>query len=295
MAAKDDSGVSRDALWQDFDALQFALGCPRVLDRLVGVDNNFKPVAGLGLGFGVRPVGHHRCPVPDRVGGPDHEASPREESQYEAWIPILFSKLASKMATGAADLLQVPIAAYVDSLAYHLDAGYLLAQVGLEAFSKRLVGADKTRLVKNKAEWRSFVEDHHAKIKALAASASDADILIDRLLEAQRRPTTGLVPRVLKDFGLQVPSSVLDEVKLRNTSAHDYLMSAIDPRDLHGDVRRRAIIQTVVAALVAKFVEYNGPICGFDRDEHGNEVVPDWWPFDESNPECLLHFRCTRR
>jgi hypothetical protein len=276
--------LDRNLVLADFKALQFASGLPLKLDTLVGLDRDRRACAAIGLALGIgesRDRGLSDGPVPDRF-------------ERERWRPILFNKVAMHLAKGGI-ALDVPIAAYLDTKLDHLDGAYLKAQIALEAFCGLIVGKrEQTVLVKDSKAWIAWVESTKEVIQAHATDAEAGKKLLGKVISAQNRPTTDTVEDGLERLQLAVPKDLLKEVAKRNTVAHRYLMNQADPRDIQADVYRLDRIKTLLAAVVARVVGYDGPITGWERDETGWPIDPDWLPKPVDTSRALEHFVCER-
>jgi hypothetical protein len=260
--------VGREAVATDFMALQFALGRPLVLETLVGTDADLKPVSAMGLRLGVRGTGGHRCPVPERL------------DTTIQWQAALFQRVAQAQCGQGVDTLTVPLGAYLDGIASHIDLAYLAAQVGLEAFATRIVrDVARQPIVKSSSEWLRWVKANEDAISEHAVDADAARKLLGKINNAHHGATGERVEAALRLHQLAVPEEVVEEIRRRSRSVHGYVMAGVGgERDIIKDVDRRDIVLTLLAALVAKHVGFDGPIVGWARDERGNPAVPAWWP-----------------
>ncbi len=280
--------IDHDAMGNDFTALEFALGRPLRLDYLIGLDDDRRAVGVAGLQFGGRYTESSgtRCPV---AGAMDLYALTGEKVAEHTWVPVLASRVATRLqAEGVDSPLCVATAAYLDSLTGHVHAQYLLAQVALEAFCRAVVAAQTNTLVKDPGEWRKFV---HSKRNEIATFASDAEAgrkLVNKVESAQHAPSSDRVLTALRHFDINAPEVALREVSKRNTSAHSYLMAKESELDVQEVADRLAIIQTLLTAVVAKYVGFEGPILGWEWI-NGRHKVPDWWKWTKQ-PEAAIAF-----
>ena len=276
------TGLTPELLRLDFKAAEYSLGHPLALDAIVGIDEAFRPVAAMGLRFGARRLRSGRCPVPERLDSPVH------------WPAELFRHVALKLADGENEQLLVPLGAYLDGATAHLDLAYLAAQVGLEAFSSRLAGSSApTSLVTDLEAWQVWVAAQSNAIQKFARDAVAARKLLGKVIGAQRVPTGDVVEAALARFGLAVPDEVLQEIGKRSRSVHQYLMADVHHADLQADVVRRNMVLTLLAALIAQYVGFQGPIAGWVRDEYGHPLTPEWWPHAGSDAEAVV-YSCER-
>jgi len=278
--------MERERVMRDFLCMQFCFGGPLRLDRLVGIDAQRQAVAALGLGTFLRQAGKHRAPVPDDIGEADR------------WVPELFAVMTRKIHEEGLEPLLIAIASYLDSETDHLDGGYLKGQVGLEAFAKRLLGSQPVELlIKDEVAWKKWVRTLRPIIRThLAAqdakAREDLGMVHDKFVKAMHAPTGGLVR---KAFGqITLPKEILDEIKLRNYPAHGFFMNAGRDHDLDRDVRRLEMVQTLLVALVALHVGYEGQLKGYDVRDDGGRHPPSWWPSKDLDGDTAEQFIAER-
>jgi hypothetical protein len=262
--------LNHDSLWSDFTALEFSIGQPLRLGTLVGYDARGKPVAQACFSLGFRSLDSTRrsMPVPDDYvpGG--------------CWVVVLFNRLARRLAADGSVDLVVPIGAFLDAVSEHLDGAYLKLQVAVERFARDLVGNQRRALVSNVDEWRNWVRSLNSEIKKRAVDKEAAGILLGKMIGA-REPTTGrYVEAALKTAGIIVGKRIKVEIKERGSVAHRFTMAkrGARRRNVDVDVRRVAVLRTIVTALLALHVGYDGPILGWEQDPHGWPKLPKWWP-----------------
>lgn len=269
-----------DVLDGDFLALEFVLGRPLELDYLVAVDPKHNIAGAVGLEFGgARIASGRRSPVADfrdiGVNCPD----PVEE---DMWAPVLFSAVARKLhEEGPDSALLIAVAEYVASVsAGSIHAKYLLAQVALEAFCTKIAEAESGSLVKDMKLWGAFVERHEAEIRSIAVDDESAHMLLNKVRHnAPQRPSTRRVAAALGHFGLEVPSEALREVEQRNASAHRLVMAKESTADWQNLADRLATIQTLLVAVIARYLDFRGPIIGWEW-VRGRHKIPEWWTWD---------------
>lgn len=272
--------LDQSVLGTEFMAMEFALGRPLRLGRLVAVDANLQPVGAAGLDFGGWSgrgrVG--RCPVATER---DLYANFDKGTPARHWIPVLFSQVAKQLHLVGPDApLIIAVAAYVDSIgANNIHVSYLLVQVALEALCSSLVTPTTHVLVKKPKEWLEFAQQHKAEILALATDVDAGQKLMNKVESAQQAPTTGRVPLALKHLSLDVPRRALAEIPGRNRSAHDLVMAKESTADAQDLADRLATVQTLLVAVIAKCVDFRGPIIGWEWVS-GRRKIPDWWPWE---------------
>ena len=162
----------------------------------------------------------------------------------------------------------------------HLDLAYLAGQVGLEAFAFKIVGkAAPQVLVKDTGAWSKWVIANKGSISDHALNADAGRRLLGKVVNAHQAPSSDRVEAALRHYALDVPDEVVEEIMQRSQAVHEYLMSGREPvRDLLKDVDRRDTVLTLLAALVAKYVGFDGPIVGCERADGGGRQIPPWWP-----------------
>lgn len=250
-----DDELEPDKLFADFTALEFVLGMPVRLELLVGVDAHLVPVAACGPRLGFRPtdVRSKEPPVPDG-------RHPKEEAP---WVVPLFGLLARRLREQPDDVL-VGVAGYMDSLTDHLEVNYLKAQVALEAVASKVLrtaGAEGS-LVKDFKAWQQWVRAQECAVAEHAVDQEAVEKMLAAMTSASRRPSSRKVAEALEHYGITVDKKVLDETKQRNVIAHTYSMGKDLHLDIEGSVRRLRMVQTLLAALVSRIVDYRGPVLG---------------------------------
>jgi hypothetical protein len=263
----------------DITALEFALGCPVRLDHLLALDEDHRVVgaAGVELG-GSTSEANRRCPVAMAI---DLYANYGKADREYSWIPVLFALVAERLHSDGPDSsLLTAVAMYVySSSAGNIHVSYLLVQIALEALCKTIVGPTSDGLVTDPKKWLAFVAEHERQIKSLARDEEAARKLLNKVRTAQQAPSTDRVAAALRHFDLEVPKIALDEIAKRNRSAHELLMQKESTADVQELANRLAVVQTLMAAVVAKHVGFNGPITGWDW-VRGRLNIPEWWPWE---------------
>ncbi len=264
---------------RDFRALEFSMGQPCSLNYLVAVDIDHKVAGAAGLDFGGREPKHAqaRCPVAGSKELHIHEGQPVEEDK---WIPVLCWLVANKIdADGKDSPLFLATAAYLDSLTGHIHANYLLAQVALEAFCSAVVEQETGVLVRDSKAWIRFVKERKHLILEHAVDDEAGRKLVNKVISSQQAPSTDRVEAALEHWRLEVPEVAHAEVKKRSYSAHRFLMAKESDADWQELADRLAIIQTLLVAVVAKYVGYKGPIVDW-KWKTGRRAIPGWWAYE---------------
>lgn len=281
-----EADLDHGILSTDFRALEFALGRPMRLDFMLGLDDALEVTAAAGVQLGGHRVGRGRCPVPvyQDVIATDDEVAARHQ-----WTPHLAGLVAKKLIEDGDDSpLQLATVAYLDSMTGHIHANYLLAQVALEAFCTKVVEAKAGVLVENSKNWLSFVEKIRDDIVAHAVDDEAGRKLVNKVKSAQHAPSGDRVHTALDHFGLDVPDGALKEVTKRGGAAHGFVMAKESTADAQNLADRLATIQTLLVAVVAKHVGYEGPIVGW-KWRNGRRTIPAWWKW-KAAPDAEIRY-----
>jgi hypothetical protein len=259
--------INREELTRDFLCLQFTLGGPLRLDRLAGIDRQRRVTAAIGLGHYLRTAGKHRVPVHDDIGA------------AQIWVPEFFTRLTDKIHQEGIEPLIIAISSYLDAVADHLDGGYLKAQVGLEAFAKRLVVSPGERdlLVKDEGAWKEWISSLRKDIGGHLKNPKKLDTIYGKFVASMFAPTGELVQKAFGERAV-LPAELLDEIRKRNYPTHGFLMNAGIEHDIDRDFRRLEMVQTLIVALVAMHIGYDGPLKGYEVRDDGGRHPPSWWP-----------------
>jgi hypothetical protein len=276
--------VRRD-VFNDVLALQFVLGTAFYFDVLEGLSSEGRCVARLGGRY-----------------GRDHRHRPRTEDVVpthfvqEHW-PAAFFEAISKTYRERPDLrLHIALSFYLDGLAsFHVEGRYLVQHVGLEAFAYWLLkadGDDAPALV-DKARWSAWLKESKDTIRSLAAPGF-AETLYSKVTSIPARRASSMVVEVaFQRYGLSVHAEMAEELENgRNTVVHTAVMFEERREDVNDYLRRIAIVRTMLTALVAKVVGYQGAILGWERDYRRpyKEADASWWAVNPVAREAALQF-----
>lgn len=249
-------------------ALEMSLGRNIPMDVALAIDAHGSVSGMAGLGFD-HEEDIRRCP-------PLPKASPKG-----CWTAAFFQRFSHKLHQDGIDSpLLVASAAFLDALPARLDTAYLLLQVALEGFCKRI--GDKSaaggNLVADMGRWRAFVDAHRDEIVSLSTNEAAAKIFLNKLRDsAPQPPTSDKVKATFRDFGLNLPDEAMKEIGRRNRVAHEFAMSPEANRDWQNDRVRIDIIRTLLVAAISKYIGYHGAIAGWETDDQGWPQVPEWW------------------
>lgn len=259
--------VDRAGMNGDLLALQFTLGGTIQLDYLVGCDHSNKVAGALSLGSLQRAHSNYRPPVAHRF------------AEAQVWLPEFFRLLASKIKEEGVEPLIIAITAYLDAESDHLDGAYLKAQVGLEAFARRIHHDTSPALwVNDGADWKRWISTLDSTVRSHLRDPAHIEGVRNKLISAMYAPSGDVVRSAFDTRGIVLPNYVRDEIRKRGYPIHGFLMNQSIEHDFDKDVRRLELIQTVLVALVATYIGYGGPIHGYDVDSDGGRLAPEWWP-----------------
>jgi hypothetical protein len=259
-----------DVLGVDLRTLEMALGRNIEVPFALGLDASGLVSGMAGFGFESEVSTRHEPPVPTRR---DVDA---------CWIAAFFQKVAAKLhADGENSPLYIACVAFLDALPARLDTAYLLLQIGLEGFCKAISPAaagPATSLVSDLAAWKTFVTRHADDIKGMASNKEAGEQLLRKLRDNVTQPSASdVVKAAFRAYGVPLPKEAVAEIGKRNRVAHSFLMSAEANRDWRGDLIRIDMVRTMLVAMIAKYIGYNGPIVGWEKDDLGWATIPSWW------------------
>ena len=266
----------RDKMYQDFLTLQFVLGQRACLNSMIGVSVEGTVCGEIGGRFGDEhpPGARTAIPVPFLWS-------------RETWMAPLFRRISETYRQKPELRLYIPLGYFVDALTDHLDGAYLKIQVALEAFAASVLGIGKDEnavIVKDWGAWTAWVKSQREEIRAFAVDGRE-ETLFSKVMYAGKFASGRVVRDAFEMFGVKISKEMKDELLGRNLAAHSALMTTTEDRDYEQDLRRIALVRTMIVALLARVVGYQGPIIGWTRDQNGQfEVAPsDWWQFQEDD------------
>jgi hypothetical protein len=272
----------KEALERDFQVLQFVFGCQLRVPLLLRVtDDGTTTAATAGLGTRRNLNPRSVSPVPIN----------RDNDDYvdDSWPPLLFDRVSAALSArpNARTAFWIAMDAYLDAMDQHIDADYLRLQVGLEAFSYwllRLANDTEKIVVRDKAAWKAWVKKNTTEIRALAADGFE-ESLVGKVMQVYRLASGRVVPSAFLAHGLPLNDELAAELGGRDEVVHQGLM-APDGYDADRDLRRVAMVRTLLVALVSKSVGYAGAINGWELGKAGYLVAPTpWWTVDEADQQ----------
>jgi hypothetical protein len=277
-----DTGTSgpptRERLYPDMLGLQFVLGRAFFFDLLHGLDDNCD-VVGLVGGRHGRDHGHRpkvQAPVP-------------LELSREHWASEFFEAISRTYRERPKLRLYIALSYYLDGLSSaHVENSYLVLHVALEGFSYWLLGGDERPeppLV-DKPKWKAWLKLRADEIRGLATAKLGESLLNKIRSIPKRAPSSRVVQDAFVSVGLTVTEEMAGELdeEGRSLIVHAAIMFKESQADVDAYLRKNAIVRTMLVALVAKVVGYQGAIIGWShRPGHAYEE-PDraWWPVDQA-------------
>lgn len=283
-----DAGSSipdKDALERDFQLLQFVLGHQlRVPSLLRVVEDGSATAATDGLGSRSNLNPRSVPPVPIN----------RDNDNYvdASWAALLFDRTSATMSAKpkARTAFWIAFDAYLDGMGQHLDADYLRLHVGLEAFAYwllSLANEGEPVVVRDKIAWKNWVKENSAAIRALAAKGSE-ESLFQKVMTVYRLASGRVVPNAFQAHDLPLSDELRLELAGRDDVVHQGLM-APEGNEADRDLRRIAMVRTMLVALVSRAAGYRGAINGWDIGKTGRPLVPTgWWVVDDAD-QLLAH------
>ncbi len=276
--------VQFDKLRDDLKCMEFTYGTPIHIGPLLGLDASGKVMSARSVGHLERNLSGGRAPVPDDLWG------------EETWLPYFFGLLTAKVSEHGVQHLLAGLSCYVDTQVTHFDGAYLLSQVGLEAVLKQVASEeDRASPVHNLAEWKETAGAicslpdvvNHFK------DEQDAANLRGTLAYAGEASPMRILQRFLMRYDVKLPKDVKEEIRKRNVAAHQFFTGEDyhQPDDL--DCRQQMVL-TVIAAIIACHIGYEGPLTGYVPDDLGVRPSPPWWAkrVKRSADELKFIYRC---
>lgn len=263
-----------ELLGADFLLLQFVFGRQFRIATFHGVDEQRHTVAAIsGVGSRKTPHSHSFPPVPLE----------RNNTQWidACWSALLFNRVAAAWSTKSdwRPPFYMALTSCLDATTFHVDSDYLRLHVGLEAFAYwvlRAVGQGERTVVRNKPEWKKWVKQNEAAIRDLANPGFE-DMLYNGVIGAYRHPSGRVVMSAFLTYGVTLLPEMTAELGERGTIVHQGFMSP-DGYDAPRELRRIALVRSMLVALLSKAADYGGPINGWEIGGMGRPLEPtDWW------------------
>ena len=185
--------------------------------------------------------------------------------------------------------LLVALHMYFASVDGYLESKFLHAWIAAESLAgwaireRKLQYGGPAPLV-DKPTWHAWVNSRESEIRAQALPGMDQQ-LVDRVRRLER-DTPSTVERVFLGEGLGWTAEHQDVYKARNQVAHEGSLIGRGTRNWDRDRERIGLAQTLLTALIARLVGYDGPIS--DRSKTifsvSDHAEPAWWTPGADNP-----------
>ncbi|WP_438041532.1 hypothetical protein [Sorangium sp. So ce128] len=269
-----------EAVGRDFLVLEFVLGRQLCMPMLVGLDLSRRTVA-CTIGFDRRRhlEKYSFPPVP-------------LERDNDKWIDVSWPSLFFERISAAWRQLPhsdksywLALDMYLDAMRMHLDFDYMHLQIGLEAFAFWLLkqrGQGDPLDVKSKDAWEAWVRENKESIRVHAVEGRE-DALVMKVKGACRLASGNVVPSAFLAYGLNLTKNLRGELRGRDIVVHQGLM-APNGYDTVADLRRVALVRTMLVALVGLAAGYRGAINGWEVGGLGYPIEQqEWWEVAESD------------
>jgi hypothetical protein len=178
--------------------------------------------------------------------------------------------------------LLVALHLYFASTEGFVDSQFLHAWIAAETLASWALDAKLLRdgaqlRIADHAAWMKWVKDHESDIRAHALPGMEQK-LVDRVRASENdRPTP--VQRVFLGEGIQWTSEMSDAELVRHGVAHEGSIPGYRQRDWKKDLARVGTAKTMLAAIIARLIGYEGPIS--DRSKSCFSIAvrdePAWW------------------
>lgn len=288
-----------NVLGLDFLVIQFVLGRQLRMPDLLGITSDQHTIAW-----------RRGCNTQRHIEENSYPPVPLGQTNVgyvdTAWSALFFTKISQAWRDEPTShtAYRIAMGAYLDSMRKHLDSDYMKLQIALEAFAKWLLSKNPQNArmnVKDESEWKKWVNDHSDEIKSHAETGRE-NALINKLISVSKqssseRASSERVPVIFRHYGLVLRPEMEEELIGRNKIVHESLMSP-EGYDVDRDLRRVALVRSMLVGLLAKAVDYAGAINGWELEEwgklgkmgerklirRGNPAEPpsDWWAIDDA-------------
>ena len=259
----------------DFMALEFVSGTWLGLGPIHGLNADGEVVAHAGGSYG-----HRRRNVGHEISRP---AIGRPQVVERGWAIAFFDATCATHKLHPEYDLDSAIGFYLNSIGDIVDGECLKLHIALEGLAMRMFKKAKVYKTKDHTSWLRWCDDNAAAIKSLSLEGKDAS-LFEAVRRADAVGTSSVVESAFTQFHIKLPPSVLTELETRNKLVHKGRLPRSVPFDVDRYVLHADAPRTLLLALIAKAVGYDGPIRGYDKHDSGWPSVPDWWPMAKTPP-----------
>lgn len=264
----------REVLGRDFLTVEFVFGCQMRMPMLFGVAPDRRTVA-CTLGY------DRRRNLEKRNSPPVPMVRDNDKWIDMAWAPVFFQRISDTWRTlpRSDKSYWLALDMYLDAMQLHLDFDYMRLQIALEAFAFWLLrqrSQGDPMDVRDKDAWEKWVRDNKAAIRAHAIEGRE-DALVQKVKGACRLASGNVVPSAFSTYGIKLTKELREELRGRDIVVHQGLM-APEGYDADKDLRRVALVRTMLVALIARSVGYGGAINGWEIGARGYPMEQqDWW------------------
>jgi len=283
------SSPQRRLVYQDMLALQFVLGNIFHFDLILGLNERLETVGVVGGRHGREQRGRRvfaEPPVPIFLS-------------REHWPSAFFARISDTYRSKPELRLYIPLAFYLDAIdSAHVEGRYLFLHVALEAFAYWFLGEkDAPPPLVNKSKWRSWLNSSREIIKGLA-SPGKGELLFQKITSIPaRRASSQVVETAFSQLKLEIGTEMASDLEEgRGKIVHTAVMFEESQADVEAYRGPIAVVRTMLVALIARAVGYDGAILGWTRapGRPYDEPANSWWPVsDQSRVAALQQFECS--
>jgi hypothetical protein len=195
---------------------------------------------------------------------------------YDVNIPNFFKRIMGGWTRTNDPTMLATMRGFRNACVQEIDVSYRELQMSLEVLA-RSVASYVPLLVADWGAWHRWVKAHEGELRVLASSEDAATTLVRKMHDNVPLGASGRhLERALAHFGLDLPKAVVVETSGRNPAVHRYTLPPPRPDGHAEPFRRLRAVHLTMIALLARVVEYRGPIA----DESDPWEVPAWWTAD---------------
>ena len=259
----------------DFMTLEFVAGTRLGLGFMQGLNVEGKVVAHAGGSYGHRRRnGEHETSRP-AIGRPQLVES--------GWAIAFFDATCAAHEQHSEYDLDSALGFYLNSIGDVVDGECIKLHIALEGLALRMVGKAKVYRTQDHKSWLRWCDDNADAIKNLSLKGKETS-LFDAVRRADAIGASSVVEVAFTQLDIKLPPLVLVELETRNKLVHEGRLPRNVPFDVDRFVLHADAPRTLLLALIAKAVGYDGPIRGYDKHDSGWPSVPDWWHMGDAPP-----------
>ena len=278
----------REILHGEFLTLQFVLGQRLRLGAFAGVNSAGQTMAHAGgpygtfIGEGSVATSIPKCPIAA------DSADPRVARAAARYSAALFASLATAERECPEVGVRAAMTLYLTSIGDYLEGATLKLHVALEGLASKLfdtvaegkAGARSSTpkglyLTSKHAEWKAWCKANAARIRELSRPEVK-DAVLEAVRRADRPGASQIVPTMLEHYSIPLTPEINDVLAARHELVHEARL----PEENNVDtlILNESVPRTLLVALLAKAVDYGGPIRGYGSS------APAWWSASEPPP-----------